>query len=357
MNLDETIDALLARYAELDSLLSSAAGTTDPRYPVWVREHGRIRDTAERCREFRRLEKGLAEAREILADPSADAELKELARQDAADLETRVASMRDRMFDLLEDAADTDSGRNAILEISAAVGGEEAALFAGDLYRMLRKFIEKKGWKAEVLDTSASQMGGIRSLTMRVEGTGAYGALRWEGGGHRVQRVPVTEAQGRIHTSLASVVVLTEIDDVDIKIEEKDIEMTSTHSQGPGGQSVNTTNSAVRIIHKPTGINIKCQEMKSYFQNRDRAMGILRAKLYEIELAKRQASEGATRAAQRGRGDRNDRIRTYNFPQSRVTDHRLEGENKNYPIEKVIDGGLETIHEALREQEKAARRK
>jgi peptide chain release factor 1 len=289
------------------------------------------------------------EAEAMASDTSQDDEMRAYALEEATALRGREARLRRRLLvQLVED--DSGDRKSAIVEIRAGTGGEEAALFAGDLYRMYRRYCEGKGWRVEMLDSSASDLGGLKEIIFRVEGGGSFARLRYEGGTHRVQRVPKTEAQGRIHTSAATVAVLTEPEDVEVDIPESDVEVSFTRSAGPGGQSVNTTDSCVRIVHKPTGISVKCMVAKSQRQNRLLAMSILRARLMDAERSRAEKARSEDRRVQVGTGDRSGRIRTYNFPQNRVTDHRLTGE-RNFPLQKVIGGDLDPVIDRLMEED------
>ena len=242
---------------------------------------------------------------------------------------------------------DPNDGKNTIIEIRAGVGGEESALFANDLYRMYSMYAESKGWKTEILNISETELGGIKEIVFIIEGDRVYSRLKFEAGGHRVQRVPVTESGGRIHTSAATVAVLPEIDDVDFKLDMNDVRIDVFRSSGAGGQKVNKTSSAIRVTYIPTGLVVECQDERSQYKNKDRAIQILRSKLYEEAQAKQDAEVATERKNQVGSGDRSDRVRTYNFPQNRVTDHRLDGSNKNFNLEKVINGELDPIIDSL----------
>jgi peptide chain release factor 1 len=287
----------------------------------------------------------LDEAKAVAEDESEDADVRELAREEAAELTAREAAIRRELLIALA-AEEGGNAASAIVEIRAGTGGDEAALFAGDLLDMYRHYCEGKGWKIEMLDASPSDLGGFRDVTFRVAGEGCFGRLRFEAGTHRVQRVPKTEAQGRIHTSAATVAILTEPEDVEINISQTDLDISYMRSQGPGGQSVNTTDSCVRIVHKPTGIAVKCMVEKSQRRNQELAMRILRAKLKEAEEERAQNERSENRRSQIGSGDRSGRVRTYNFPQNRVTDHRLVGD-KNFPLERVIEGNLDPVIDRL----------
>jgi peptide chain release factor 1 len=280
-----------------------------------------------------------------LADAEKDPELRALAREDVARLEEEARRKAEEFEDLLleaHDAGDVDLGRRRlILEIRAGTGGEEASLFAADLFRMYAKFCERQGWKVEVLSSQTTDLGGFREVTAAVEGDGAYQRLRFEMGGHRVQRVPETEAQGRIHTSAATVAVLPEPEEIELVIPDKELRIDTMRAGGPGGQKVNKTESAVRITHLPTGITVHCQDEKSQHKNRDRAMRILRTRILEHVEGQRKKALDETRRTQIGSGDRNERIRTYNFPQSRITDHRIN--ESFFNLEEILAGRLDDV--------------
>jgi peptide chain release factor 1 len=307
------------------------------------REHARldaIRQTHDR---LTRLQGELAQARELLADT--DPELSQLARGDVERLRPEIERLEAHLAELLVPPDPLDD-RDAIVEIRAGTGGDEAALFAADLFRMYTRFSERRGWKVEVLELSAGVLGGVKEAVFAARGTRAYGTLRYESGVHRVQRVPATEAQGRIHTSAATVAVLPEAEEVDVKIEDKDLRVDVFRSSGPGGQSVNTTDSAVRITHLPTGLVVQCQDQKSQLQNKIKALEILRSRLLDRMIAQQEAERARARRAQVGTGDRSAKIRTYNFPQNRVTDHRIGYTAHN--LADVLDGHLDDLIEALR---------
>ena len=250
---------------------------------------------------------------------------------------------------------DPNDSRNVIMEIRGGVGGEEGMLFASDLYRMYSMYAESKGWRVEIANLSETELGGIKECSVVIEGEGAWSRLKFEAGGHRVQRVPVTESGGRIHTSAATVAVLPEIEEVDFKLDPNDLKIDTYRSSGAGGQHVNKTESAIRITHLPTGLVVECQDERSQYKNKDRAMQILRAKLYEQEQAKQNAAVAAERKSQIGSGDRSERIRTYNFPQNRVTDHRLSGDGRSFNIDRIMNGELDPLIDALVTADQAAK--
>jgi peptide chain release factor 1 len=290
-----------------------------------------------------KLQHELAETRELVAidDPEMAAE----ARAEQSRLERSIEQLEAELTPLLVPRDPLDD-RNAIVEIRAGTGGDEAALFAADLYRMYERFCQRAGWRVEILSRSEGTLGGIKEIIFKVSGGGPYGVMRWESGVHRVQRVPATEAQGRIHTSAATVAVLPEAEEVDVKIEDKDLRIDVFRSSGPGGQSVNTTDSAVRITHLPTGLVVSQQDQKSQLQNKIRAMEVLRARLLDLRVAEQEAERSRIRRTQVGTGDRSAKIRTYNFPQSRVTDHRIGFTSHN--LQAIIDGDIEPIIDALK---------
>jgi len=297
----------------------------------------------ELAAELSRAERELADARELAA--SDDVEMAAEAKHETARLDVEIARLEEEIKPLLIPHDPLDE-RNAIVEIRAGTGGDEAALFAADLYRMYSRYIERRGWKTEVISHSPGTLGGIKEVIFKVPREGAFGVLRWESGVHRVQRVPATEAQGRIHTSAATVAVLPEAEEVDVKIDDKDLRVDVFRSSGPGGQGVNTTDSAVRITHIPTGIVISQQDQRSQIQNKAKAMQILRAKLLDRKLSEQEAERARMRRTQVGTGDRSGKIRTYNFPQSRVTDHRIGFTTHN--LQAVMDGDIEPLIDALK---------
>jgi len=339
--LGRRVAVLTERKSALEDELAQPGRASKPGYGMLLKELGSLQKVLGPWARWGEVRRSLQEARELIA--GADAEMAALAAEEIPALEREDAALSKEMMDrLLED--DPDSNRPAIVEIRAGTGGEEAALFAADLLRLYQRFAALRGWKMEVMDTSASDMGGLKEIVFKLSGEEVFRNMRWESGGHRVQRVPATETQGRIHTSAATVAVMPEAEEVDIELRPEDLEITAMRSGGPGGQSVNKTESAVRVVHKPTGMMVKCQEDKSQLRNRDKALALLRARLYEVERQKREAARQDLRRTQVGSGDRSERIRTYNWPQNRVTDHRI---NENYSLQKVMEGHLEEVLEAL----------
>lgn len=351
------LDEQAARYAELQNALNDPAILTNSAKLVPItRESGKLAPLVERYKAYQAAQKSAAELTEMAANP-ADPEMQELAAAELPDAKAKA----DALLEALKDeflAAEDNSVESFFIEIRAGTGGEEAALFARDLFEMYRRYCEKHGYRFDVNDFSVSERGGFKEAIVNVRAPGAYRNLRFEGGGHRVQRVPETEAQGRIHTSAATVAVLPELEDVQIDINPKDVEEFGCRGGGPGGQNVNKVETGWYIKHKPTGISFKMTEHKSQTQNKERAWALLRATLYEAEQAKQHAAQTSARKNMMGSGDRSQRIRTYNFPQNRCTDHRLGGEGggeKNFNLEQVMQGNMEPLIQALLELDKQQR--
>jgi peptide chain release factor 1 len=334
----------LARAEEVARALADPETARNPaKLKQLGREHARLERIRQLYERIRQLERELAQARDVLADR--DPELAQLARADVERLRPELARLETQLAELLVPRDPLDD-RDAIVEIRAGTGGDEAALFAADLFRMYTRFCERKGWKVEVVSLSEGNLGGLKEAIFAARGPGAYGTLRYESGVHRVQRVPVTESQGRIHTSAATVAVLPEAEEVDVTIDEKELRIDVFRSQGPGGQSVNTTDSAVRITHLPTGLVVQCQDQKSQLQNKIKALEVLRSRLLDKLVAEQEAARARERRAQVGTGDRSAKIRTYNFPQNRVTDHRIHYTVHN--LAAVLDGDLDELIAAVR---------
>ncbi len=335
------------RFAELTEQLSDPEVASDPKqFPTILRERGSLEQSVKMFEDLAALQARREEAEQILEDGD-DEELVALAREDLTSLDTEEVSL-DESIKLALIADPEDERTKVIFEIRAGAGGDEATLFAADLFRMYSKYFDAQKWKVELMDESRSEVGGFKEITFGVSGTGAWRKLRFESGGHRVQRVPVTETQGRIHTSAATCAVLPEAEEVEIDVRDEDLRIDVMRSSGPGGQAVNKLNSAVRITHEPTGTVVVCQDEKSQHKNKAKAMRILRARLFEAEQRRVHDERAATRKDQVGSGDRSARVRTYNFPQNRLTDHRLEDtDKKNFSLEQVIEGRLDGLIDAL----------
>jgi peptide chain release factor 1 len=341
------LETVARRFHELENLLCSPAILSDPnKLQKLNKERADLESVVGAFARFKDVEKRIAENRELASDP----ELGELARAELPELEDEQQKLEAELQVLLL-PRDPNDERNTIVEIRSGEGGEEAALFALDLYRMILRYAETKKWRVEELSRSEAEKGGIKEVTLLVTGQSVYSHLRYEGGVHRVQRVPATEAQGRIHTSTATVAVLPEADDVDVQIDDKDLDISIAASGGPGGQGVNTTNSAVQIRHIPTGIIVKCQDERSQLKNKSKALKVLKSRLLELEVQKQEAALSAERRNMVGSAERAQKIRTYNFPQNRVTDHRIG--LTLHKLDKIIEGDLEDLIAALRTHRQA----
>ncbi|KQW51735.1 MULTISPECIES: peptide chain release factor 1 [unclassified Roseateles] len=341
-SLRQQFDRLGYRLAELDTILADGSIASDmKRYRALTKEQSEVAGLVERYRRYQAHEADLAAARDMLADP----EMAEMAREEIANAESALTAL-DAELQLALIPKDPDDERNAFLEIRAGAGGDESALFAGDLARMYLRFAEGQGWRTEILSENVSDLGGYKELVVRVEGDGVYGRLKFESGGHRVQRVPATEAQGRIHTSACTIAVMPEPDETEaITLNPADLRIDTFRASGAGGQHINKTDSAVRVVHLPTGIVAECQDGRSQHSNKAKALQVLQARIQDKERSERDAKEAATRKGLIGTGDRSDRIRTYNFPQGRLTDHRIN--LTLYKLGQIMDGDLDDVIQGL----------
>jgi peptide chain release factor 1 len=343
MRYKQKLDELERRYEETNAQMADPAVINDSTlYRKVTKAHSEVADTVLKYREWKDADRNLAEARPMLAE--SDPDLRAMAEDEVARLEPLLTKLEQELKILLL-PKDPNDEKNVVLEIRAGAGGDEATLFAAEMFRMYCRFAETRGWKVEVTSSSESPVGGLKEVTALVNGDKVYSQLKYEGGVHRVQRVPATEQQGRVHTSAVTVAVMPEADEVEVKIDPKDIRIDTFCSSGPGGQSVNTTYSAVRITHLPTGTVVSCQDEKSQIKNRAKADRVLRSRLYELEMQKQADKIGAERRSMVGTGDRSEKIRTYNFPQNRVTDHRIG--LTIHQLNLVMEGKLDQIVEAL----------
>src|SRR5579885_2530021 len=339
----ERLEQIASRYEELGEQLASPEIVSDPqKYQKIAKQHRDLEAVVEKYREYKQVETGIADAKSMLNE--SDADIRAMAEDELAQLEERLPKIEEELKVLLL-PKDPNDEKNVVVEIRAGTGGDEATLFAGEMFRMYNRYAETQGWKVEVLSSSESSVGGLKEVIAIIEGDRVYSQLKYESGVHRVQRVPATETQGRVHTSAVTVAVLPEAEEVDIKIEAKDLRIDTFCSSGPGGQSVNTTYSAVRITHIPTNTVVSCQDEKSQIKNREKAMRVLRSRLYEVEMQRQQEALAKERKAMVGTGDRSEKIRTYNFPQNRVTDHRIG--LTIHQLSEVMDGKLQPIVDAL----------
>ena len=353
MSIDSSMDKVLERWQEVETQLSRSAELSRKELADFSRELSELRPVCEQIELVRSLESELQDAMTMIAEAAGDQEMQAMAEAEVALLKDRIPWEKERL-QLLLLPKDKDDSRNAILEVRAGTGGDEAALFGANLFSMYQRFAAKNGWRFEVMEVSETGIGGYKEATATISGTDVFARLKFESGVHRVQRVPETEAGGRIHTSAATVAVLPEAEEVDIDVDENDLRIDVFRASGPGGQSVNTTDSAVRITHIPTGIVVSQQDEKSQHKNRAKAMKILRARLYDAERARVESERAAARKGQVGSGDRSERIRTYNFPQGRVTDHRIN--LTLYKLDRVMAGeALEEVIDALVSENQAQR--
>lgn len=349
----DKLDFILEKYEELSLKVSDPDIINNQ--PVWqkhIKEMGEMEPVVNKYKEYKKAKETIEEAREMLN--SGDDELKELAKMEIAENEDKIPEMEEALKILLL-PKDPNDEKNVILEVRAGTGGDEAALFAQDLLRMYLRYTERRGWKAEIMDSNDTGIGGIKEASVLIKGRGAYSRLKYESGTHRVQRVPDTESAGRIHTSAATVAVLPEVDDVEVEINPNDVRVDVYRSSGNGGQCVNTTDSAVRLTHMPTGLVVTCQDEKSQIKNKEKAFKVLRSRLYELKLREQNDEISAERRSQVGSGDRSERIRTYNFPQGRVTDHRIG--LTIYKLDSFLDGDIDEIIDGLITSDQAEKMK
>lgn len=349
----ETIQVFEKRYEELNQKLCDPTVLASPAaYAELMKEHKNITPIVEKYREYRRAEGSQAEALSLLEESGLEKDLRELAEQELEQAKTDLVRTAEELKILLL-PRDPNDEKNVIVEIRGGAGGEEAALFSAVLFRMYSMYAERRGWQTELLNTNETELGGYKEISFMISGDGAYSRLKYESGVHRVQRVPETETQGRVHTSTATVAVLPEVDDVEIDINPKDLQIDTFRSSGAGGQHINKTSSAIRITHLPTGMVVECQDERSQYKNKDKAMRVLRSRLYEVEQAKQDAQVAADRRSQVGTGDRSERIRTYNYPQGRVTDHRIG--LTLYQLDEILNGSLDELIDPLVAADRAAK--
>lgn len=346
----QKLEGVVQRFREVEARLAEPEVATDPKELARLGKlHAELAEIVQAFEEYQRLQKSLQEARDLLEN-STDADLVALAREELEQLEPEL-ERKARAIQRMLLPKDPHDERNVIMEIRAGTGGEEAALFAAELFRLYARYAERRGWQYEVLDATPSDLGGYKEIIFSIQGKGAYSQLKYESGVHRVQRVPITESGGRIHTSAATVAVLPEVEEVEVEIKPEDLEIETFRASGPGGQHMQKNETAVRILHKPTGLVVACQDERSQLQNKERALRLLRARLYELEWRAQQQQRDALRRTQIGSGDRSEKIRTYNFPERRITDHRVG--LTLYNLEEVLDGDLQPFIDALLADEQA----
>ena len=341
----ERLEHLEAKYEEITRLISDPEILADPaKYQKHAKSHSDLTPVVEKFREYKQVKTGIADARQMILDSGSEDDLKKLAQEELAHLESRLASIEGDLKVLLI-PKDPNDEKNVLLEIRAGTGGDEATLFAQELFRMYSRYAESQSWRIEIISSSASGVGGLKEVIAMIEGKSVYSKLKYESGVHRVQRVPATEGSGRVHTSAVTVAVLPEADDVEIQINEKDLRIDTFCSSGPGGQSVNTTYSAVRITHLPTNLVVSCQDEKSQIKNKAKALRVLRSRLYDIALEEQRNAIAQDRTSQVGSGDRSEKIRTYNFPQNRLTDHRIG--LTLHQLDRIMEGNIADVIDGL----------
>lgn len=349
----EKLRAVRARYEELGQLLQQPDVAADPaQYARLMKEYKNLTPLAEACDAYAQAQHTFEGAKELLEEGGLEPELKEMAQQEYSETKQRLEQLEEEIRLLLLPKDENDE-KNVIVEIRGGAGGEEAALFAHSLYRMYNMYAEARGWKTELLGANVTELGGMKEVSFSIDGAGAYSRMKFESGVHRVQRVPETEAQGRVHTSTVTVAVMPEAEEVELELDPADLKIDTFRSSGAGGQHINKTSSAIRVTHLPTGMVVECQDERSQFKNKDKAMRVLRSRLYEIEQAKQDAQVAADRRSQVGTGDRSERIRTYNYPQGRLTDHRIG--LTLYRLDDILNGDLDEVIDALVAADRAAK--
>jgi len=352
MSIAEKLTRVVARHDELRDTMATQTDIDSQELQRIAKEFAELTDVVKAVEEFRAMEAEIHDLAELVADPDTDGEMRSMAEEEFNELKNKIPE-KEREIQLLLLPKDAADEKNAILEVRAGTGGDEAALFAADLFRMYQRYAEQHKWKFEPIDINETGIGGFKEASANITGKGVFAKLKFESGVHRVQRVPETESQGRVHTSAATVAVLPEAEEVDVQIDQKDLRVDTYRAQGAGGQHVNKTDSAIRITHLPTNIVVQCQDGKSQHKNRAQAMKMLRSKLYETERAEKDAARAADRKNQVGSGDRSERIRTYNYPQGRITDHRIN--LTLYKLDRAMEGDLDEVFDALATEDQAAR--